>query len=227
VNVEKIDGDRFEVTLTDGSSVHARRVLLATGMVDDLPDIPGMRELWGRTVFQCPYCHGWEVLDRKWAILATRPEHFEFALFSTGWSPQLVAFTDGAREIPAELRKRLERAGVVLEPRRIRRLVGADGLLAGVELEDGIVVDAGVLIVSPPQKQVALVQRLGVALDENGFVKTDAAGQTSIPGIYAAGDLGTPTQAALLAAAAGTRAAYALNHAMNLARGDAPGVAAH
>jgi thioredoxin reductase len=225
-SVERI-GSGFQVALAEGRTVVSRRVLLATGMVDAVPDLPGYRELWGKSIFQCPYCHGWEVRDRPFGVFATSAMLLDFSLFLTGWSRDVVAFTLGVWEVPAEQRQRLERAGVRLETRRVRGLVaragdGAHGdHLEAVELEDGTRVAREVLFAHPPQRQTELVQRLGLALDEQGFVRVDARQETSIPGIYAAGDLTTPMQAAIVSAAAGCTAAAMMNHALNLEDADA------
>lgn len=209
--------DGFDVTFTDGSTVGSRRVLLATGMVDEIPDIAGIRELWGRYVFQCPYCHGWEVRGRTWGILANTAALLEFALFITGWAPKVVAFTNGPLEVSPELRVRLENAGVVLEPRRIVRLVSGEGAqLRSVELADGARIACEAMVVRPPQRQSPLVTRLGLALDPAGYVVVNEREETSVAGIYAAGDLTAPVQAATLAVAAGVRAAWAINHELNL-----------
>jgi thioredoxin reductase len=207
----------FRVVLEGGREVETRRLLLATGMVDEPPDLPGYRELWGQSIFQCPYCHGWEVQDRPFGLLATSEPMLDFALFLTGWSRDLVVFTQGAWEVPAEQRQRLERAEVRLETRRIHRLVAsARGHLEAVELEDGSRVAREVLFARPPQRQTDLVRRLGLALDEQGFVRIDAQHQTSIPGIHAAGDLTTFLQGAVMAASAGAVAAAMMNHALNM-----------
>ncbi|CAN5916033.1 NAD(P)/FAD-dependent oxidoreductase [soil metagenome] len=214
--IEQVRAGGFEVMLSDGSSVSCRRVLLALGMIDELPELPGLRELWGRSAFSCPYCHGWEARDRRWGILATDTALLEYAIFLTGWTSDVVAFTNGPLDIPAELRARLAQAGVAIEPRAVRRMIaGPDRRLTAVETNDGALVPCEGMVVRPPQRQTALVHRLGLVLDAKGFVRTDENGQTSIGGIYAAGDLATPMQAAVFAAAAGTRAAYLLNHAMN------------
>ncbi|PTL75317.1 pyridine nucleotide-disulfide oxidoreductase [Vitiosangium sp. GDMCC 1.1324] len=216
----------FRVALEGGREVVSRRVLLAMGLVDEVPDLPGYRELWGKSIFQCPYCHGWEVRDRAFGVLATSAPLLDFALFLTGWSRDVVAFTDGAWEVPAEQRQRLERAGVRLEHRRVRQLISRTGHephgdhLEAVELEDGTRVAREVLFARPLQRQTELVLRLGVALDEKGFVRVDAHQETSIPGIHAAGDLTTPLQAATVAAAAGFQAAAMMNHALNLENAD-------
>lgn len=214
--IEPWDAGGFEVMLSDGTSVSCRRVLLTLGMVDELPELPGLRELWGRSAFHCPYCDGWEARARRWGILASNADLLEYAIFLTGWTGDVVAFTHGPFDIPADLRARLARAQVAIEPRRVRRMVaGPDRSLTAVETEDGELVACEAMIVRPRQRQTDLVRRVGLALDDDGFVRTDDNGQTSVPGIFAAGDLASPMQAAIFAAAAGTRAAYRLNYAMN------------
>jgi thioredoxin reductase len=206
----------FRVSLEGGRTVETRRVLLATGMVDELPDLPGYRELWGKSIFQCPYCHGWEVRNQAFGVLATEEIFLDFSLFLTGWSKDLVVFTSGALTVPAEQRLRMERAGVRLEERRIRGLHVRDEHLQSVELEDGTRVARQVLFARPPQRQTQLVRQLGLALDEQGFVRVDSQLQTSVPGIHAAGDLTTMLQGALIAASAGAMAGYMMNHLLNM-----------
>jgi thioredoxin reductase len=212
------EGSGFRVALEGGRGVVARRVLLATGMVDVLPDLPGYRELWGKALFQCPYCHGWELKERAWGVLATSEALVDFGLVLTAWSRDMVVFTQGAVTVSAEKRLQLERAGVRLEERRIRRLVSGAGAhpLEAVELEDGTRLRRDVLFARPPQRQVPMVERLGLAVDEQGYLRVSPQGETSIPGIYAAGDLTTPMQAAVMSAAAGALVGGALNHGLAL-----------
>lgn len=214
--VERISGEKddFTLHLRDSEPVRARRVLLALGMVDLLPETPGYRELWGHALFQCPYCHGWEVQDQRFGFIAPGPDKLDFAPFLKGWSADLVVFTNGAFEVPAENRDRLAAAGIPIEERPIRRLVPVEGedRLEAVELEDGTRVERDVLFVRPPQRQVALVEDLGLTLDANGFVQLDMRQETSRPGIFAAGDMATMMQTATGAAAAGQMAAAMIHH---------------
>lgn len=206
----------FEVTLEEtleARVVQARRILLATGMIDEMLPIDGFRELWGRSIFQCPYCHGWDVRDRPWGYLAGAWALTHFALLARGWTRDLVVFSNDAFEIPESDRTTLAAAGIRLETAPIARLVARDGKLEGVELNTGTTVACAALFAHPPQRQIDLVRALGVELDEHGYVRTDPARrETSVPGIYAAGDLAHRQQAAILAAAAGTQAATMLNH---------------
>jgi thioredoxin reductase len=213
--VEAIQGERgaFEVRLDTGS-VSARRILLCTGMVDELPALEGFRELWGQSIFQCPYCHGWEVRDQSFGVLVERVELLEFAALLRSWTATVVVLTNGAFAVPDPVRARLGAAGVAIDERPIRRLVPRGDRLESVEFESGNPRRLGVLFARPPQRQVALVQTLGVAVDDGGYVRVDDMLETSLPGVYAGGDLITPMQGAILAAASGTRAAAALNHAL-------------
>lgn len=213
------DGELLRATLEDGERVTAAGVVLALGVIDELPaELPGYRELWGKSVFQCPYCHGWEVQDRRFAFLAPGPEMLSFAIFLTGWSDDVVALTGGKFVVDAAARAELERAGVRLDERPLRRLHAEGDALAAIEFADGERLARDVLFARPPQRQHDLVRSLGLELDQHGYVRVDAHGRTSMPGVYAAGDLTTPVQAALLAAAAGMQAAVSLTHALTFAR---------
>lgn len=217
VGVEGIRGERgaFRVRLGTGEEAEARRILLCTGMIDELPEIEGFRELWGRSIFQCPYCHGWEVQDRRFGFLAPDAEALDFAIFLRGWSRDVVALTDGRYAVPDDARARLENAGVPVEERRILRLFGSEGL-EQVELVDGDPLRLDVLFARPSQRQVPVVEALGLDLDAGGYVKVDDRRQTSTPGIYAGGDLLTPAQSAILSAASGVQAAAQINHELTL-----------
>ena len=221
VGVTAITGQSgaFAVELSNGTSIVARRVLLCTGVIDELQPMQGFRELWGRSIFQCPYCHGWEVKDRTWGYLVLPPnlDHFlPFALQAVGWTRDFTVFTDGA-EVPDEAIRQLRAVGIRVETAPVLRLDADDAGLASVALDDGTVVPCEVLYAHPPQHQVALVRDLGVELDEHGYVRTDPMKrETSIAGIYAAGDLTSRMQGAIFAAAAGTQAAAMINLALQL-----------
>lgn len=225
VAVQSISGERgaFEVALSTGPRMHeglppigpvqAKRILVCTGMVDETLPIEGFAELWGHAIFQCPYCHGWELQDRRWGYLATSLGHLvPFALMARGWTSDLTVFTNAALDVPDEGRQQLAAAGIHLETRPIARLVAHGRDLEAVAFSDGASVPCDALFTHPPQHQVAIVRSLDLALEE-GFVRVDPMmRQTSRPGIYAAGDLTSRQQGAIFAAAQGTQAAAALNH---------------
>ncbi|RJS25979.1 pyridine nucleotide-disulfide oxidoreductase [Corallococcus sp. H22C18031201] len=206
----------FHVRLEDGAHVDARRVLLAVGVIDEVPELPGFRDLWGTSIVQCPYCHGWEVRDRPLGVLASEPAHLDLALFLTGWSRDLVVFAGAPLALAAEQRERLVRAGLKVEERPMRALHGTSGRLESVELADGARVAREVLFARPTQRLPEFVRRLGLELNEQGFVKvTEPFKETSVPGLHAAGDVTTMLQSAIVAASAGASAAYAMNHGLN------------
>lgn len=214
--VQAITGARgaFQIAL-DGETVEAKRVLIATGMIDEMLPIDGFSALWGHSIFQCPYCHGWEVQDRAWGYLAAAkdgPMFLHFALMALAWTRNLTVFTNGAFEVDEEIQKTLTKAGIRLETAEIVRLVARDGLLESVALTGGKSVPLAALFVHPPQRQVDVVRALGLSLDEHGFVAVDPMRrETSVPGIYAAGDSTTRQQGAIFGAAQGTHAAAVLN----------------
>ena len=211
--VETITGGRgeFHVALSE-EIVQARRVILCTGMVDVIPEIVGFTQLWGKAIFACPYCHGWEIREQRFGYLAIDAESLGFALLLRGWTRDLVVLTNADFDIPVEVRGQLGTADIRIEERRIARLVSSGDRMDAVEFIDGHTLERDVLFSRPAQRQVELVRSLGLTLDEHGFVRVNDMRETSVPGIYAAGDLVTPAQAAVLAAAAGMQAAAMLNH---------------
>jgi thioredoxin reductase len=210
----------FRVVLEGGTEVRARRVLLATGVTDVPPALPGLAETWGKSAFQCPHCHGWERRGKRWGVLVSSPPLADFAVMLTGWTPHVTAFTLGALALPPEAQARLAAAGVRLETGALERLVvEADGTLRGAEGRDGRVVPLDALFLKPEQRLPPLVHALGLALDDLGFVRITPQGETSVPGVYAAGDLTTPAQAALVGAGQGMMAAAMMVHGLNLPEG--------
>ncbi|MCR9140982.1 MAG: NAD(P)/FAD-dependent oxidoreductase [bacterium] len=234
--IESAGESGFLIRTPDGT-LHARIVLLATGVIDRLPDLPGLAPLWesGASIFLCPFCHGWEVRDRPWALLAENPADVEWSLLLKSWSDDLIVFTNGAFEVPDDLQAKIGRAKILLEERPLRKLIAsdtssdtdidagqdsrkdnADTTLQAIELADGEQILREVLFVRTSQRQTDLVQSLELSLTDIGFVAVDAAMQTNLPGVYAAGDLTTPMQQALSAASDGARAAAMIHHRLSL-----------
>ena len=211
--VQALTGSRGEFRAqTATGEVLARRVILCVGMIDLVPDIEGFRALWGRSIFQCPYCHAWEVRERPFAVLARTPELLEFSIVLRAWTTQVTVLTEGVTP-PPEVMARLQRAGIRLDDRRLARLEAEDDHLARIVFDTGDPLPCAALFVRPVQEQTPLVRSLGLATTAAGYVQVDEMRrETSTPGIYAAGDLTSPMQAAIAASSMGMMAAAALNY---------------
>jgi thioredoxin reductase len=203
---------RFETTLGDGRVLHARRVLITTGLRDAVPDLPGVAERWGRDLLHCPYCHGYEVRDEPLGVLGGSPEAVQHALLVRQWSDDVVYFTHSSELTPEERERLLARAiGVVDGP--VARLVVTDDRLTGVELATGRVVPRSAVFVRPTfVAHSDLLGQLGCARHANGWFVADSVGRTSVPGVWAAGNVVNPRAQVVTAAGEGSAAAIAINN---------------
>lgn len=207
--------DEFEVTLGDGTSIRSRKLLLATGVVDHLPEIEGIGALYGRSVFHCPYCDGWEVRDQPLAIYGRGDHGRGLAIELTLWSNDLVLCTDGPTELSDEVLDELSRHGITVCSERIARLEGTDGMLERIVLASGHSIARRAMFFSTDQDQRSpLAAMLGCEFDSKGSVWTGTYEATNIPGLYAAGDATRLMQLAIVAAAEGAQAAFAINTAL-------------
>ncbi|MER7596244.1 NAD(P)/FAD-dependent oxidoreductase [Streptomyces hydrogenans] len=209
------DGEGFVLGLADGTSLTARRLVVATGLVDELPEIEGLAERWGRDVLHCPYCHGWEVRDRAFGVIAgaTMPAHQ--ALMVSHWSPDVTLFLNGA-EVTEEDARLLAAAGVTTVEGSVEAVVTEDDRLTGVRLADGRTVGREVVFAAATRlvTRDGVLRRLGAELYETpfgSFVKVDDTGRTSVPGVWAAGNVTGPTEQVVNAAGAGYRAGTVIN----------------
>jgi thioredoxin reductase len=196
--------------------VTTRRILLATGVHDVLPPLPGFRELWGSSVLHCPYCHGYEVRDQPLAVYGRGKAVVGLALLISRWSPEVVVVTDGPGHLTDYARQRLRRQRIGLREEPIARLVGTPKTgLRCVEFANGTFLKCKALFLHPPQEQRSpLAADLGARITGKGAVWVDKNAQTTVPGLYAAGDMVPGQQQALLAAASGSKAAICMNEAL-------------
>jgi thioredoxin reductase len=205
-------GGRFYVTLADRTEVSARKLLIATGVLDNLPEVPGLRELYGRSVFHCPYCDGWELRDQPLAIYGRGARGLGLSLELTAWSRDLVLCTDGPSEIDEEGRVRLERNGIALREEQIHALEGKEGILQRVVFEAGDALPRRALFFTTGQwQQSELAVLLGCEFNDKGTVRTGTYESTHLPGLYVAGDASRAVQWVIVAAAEGAEAAFAIN----------------
>ncbi|GAB7038629.1 MULTISPECIES: FAD-dependent oxidoreductase [Catenuloplanes] len=220
--VTDVTGDAdhgFTVTTTE-VSVRARRVLVTTGLVDELPDIPGLAERWGRDVLHCPYCHGYEVRDRAIGIVATGPMAVHGALLWGQWTDDVTLFLHDGFPITDEQRERLEARRVRVVEGRIAGVLVTEDRLTGVRLESGEVVARDALVVQTGVRpRDGLLTRLGIVAEEKrigpvsigAFVPVAPTGATGVPGVFAAGNVVDPMAQVIIAAGSGLSAGAALN----------------
>ena len=215
-------GTGFVVTTGTGQEVRARRLLVTTGLVDVLPDLPGVRDHWGRGVLHCPYCHGWEVRDRALAVLATSALAAHQALLWRQWTAQVTLVVDHRlAPVPTatELEK-LEARGVVVVEAEVLEVVGEPGAVAGLRLGDDRLLAADAVVVAGAMAaRSELLESLGVAAEEvrrgdvvlGTRVATGPMGATSVTGVYAAGNVADPAAQVVVAAGAGLMAGGGIN----------------
>lgn len=194
---------------------HSPAVLLAPGVIDEHPDVPGLRERWGAAVHQCPYCHGWELRDRPLALWGSAEHAGHLGPLLKSWSDEIHALTHGA-DWPADVVAKLTQADIPIHHGRIVALEGEGRSLQAVRFADGSTLEVQGLFIGSPQRQVRLVQALGLDLDESGYVVIDEQMRTSRAGLWAAGDCTTRAQQVVLAAAQGAQAAIGIHQTLAL-----------
>lgn len=208
------DGELFAVTLQDSQQVLARRLLVASGLVDELPDIPGVADRWGRDVLHCPYCHGWEVRDRAIGVLATGPMAVHQTLLFHQWSKDVRLFANDQPIDPAD-RAKLAALGIRIIEGAVAELEISADRLTGVRLADRAVADCDVVVVGPRMvARAAPFAALGIEPREHpmgSFIPADETGATAVPGVWAAGNSSDLSAQVSHAAAEGARAAAHLN----------------
>jgi thioredoxin reductase len=219
VTAERTD-DGFTVTLDDGSTVAARRLLVATGLVDELPDVPGIAERWGRDVLHCPYCHGWEVRDQPIGILATGPTAVHQALLFRQLSDDVVLFGHTGPELPAAEAEQLAARGIAIVDGEVAGIEVTGDELTGVRLASGEVVARSALVVAPRfTARAGFLSGLGLEaapVEMNGHVVGsavggDPTGATAVPGVWVAGNVADMSAQVVVSAAAGMRAGAMIN----------------
>ena len=214
----------FEVELGSGGVAQARRLVLATGIVDELQDLPGLRERWGRSVLHCPYCHGYEVSDQRLGVLATGESNMHQALLLPDWSGDVTLFTNGTFEPDAAQRAALAARGARVEARRVVELLGEGTDLEGIRVAgdggDAVIALDALFTASRTRMASPLAEQLGCAFDDGPFgpvVHTDVSKETTVRGVYAAGDMARAPHTVTWAAADGVTAGIAVHRSLALA----------
>ncbi|NOU96609.1 FAD-binding protein [Paenibacillus sp. LMG 31456] len=212
VSIGKIESG-FEVHDSSGLRVQARKLILATGVKEIFPEIEGLYPLYGKSLFNCPYCDGWELRDQPLVVVSEFPSVFHTAKLLLNWSKDLVVCTNGQASLSDDQKKRLQSKGIVVMEQPISAFVGQNGKLEYVRFADGTQVLRSGGFVAPKLVQSApFGEHLGCERNELGGIRTDESGRTSIPGLYSAGDASyfMPSQL-IFAAASGSRTATSVN----------------
>lgn len=215
VHVEPLE-HRFRITLdAGGPALLCRKLLLATGVVDELPKLARVEEFYGRTVHHCPYCDGWEARDQPIAVYGRRSRAFEMSRAMTAWSDDVVLCTDGASGLDAAQKRELERNGVRLVTDRIDHLDGADGRLEAIVFTNRRRLPRRRLFFDlPSHAQAELPRQLGCRLRRDGSVHCARYEATDVPGVFVAGNIAGDVQLVIFAAAEGAKAAFGINRSL-------------
>ena len=212
-------GRQFVLSLADGTQARSRKLLLATGVRDELPRIEGIEEFYGRTVHHCPYCDGWESRDEPVAVYGRRRRAFEMSRAMTAWSDDIVLCSDGAAGLTTEQKRQLARNGVRIIEERILRLAGSDGQLDAIVFAGGRrLARRRMFFDLPSHAQSELPRQLGCRMRRDGSVHCSGYEATDVPGVFTAGNVAGDVQLVVFAAAEGAKAAFGIN--LSLTRED-------
>jgi thioredoxin reductase len=210
-HLDQHDGS-FSVQTSDGSSARSRVVLLATGLIDELPQVEGTRQFYGRSIHHCPYCDGWEHRDQTLVTYGNGTAGAELALEVQQWSRDVTLCTDGPAELPKRERAALNKAGIGLREEKIARFEGEGDQLRAIAFHDGSSLPCSAVFFAATQRQRSkFAEMLGCELTEDGQVQCGSGQMTKVPGLFAIGNAARGLQLVIVATAAGTEAAFAIN----------------
>jgi thioredoxin reductase len=203
----------FHVKDEDGQSYFSKKLLIATGVKDKLPDIPGFLDFYGHSVFHCPYCDGWEVKEKKLAVYAKEKDGSELALSLRTWSKDVILLTNGGKSLKEKQRKKLEDLKIPINTKKIEKLVGTDnGQLQKIVFKNGEELEMDALFfVNGFEQQCDLAEVFGCEMNRKGVVITNSKQQTTVKGLYVAGDADMDVQFVVVAAAEGAKAGVIIN----------------
>lgn len=209
----KMERGVFALVTARGDVYHARTILIATGLKENLPAIKGLQDCYGKSLFSCPYCDGWELRDKPLVVISEAPQADHLARLVHNWSRDLIVCTNGSKKMDAQQRKGLSMKGIQVYDEIINRLSSDKGMLKTIVFADGSTIERSGGFISPQWSHaVNFSEALGCSLNNNGGIATDSFGRTSVRGVYAAGDASiiAPSQV-IVAAGEGSKAAIGVN----------------
>jgi thioredoxin reductase len=212
VQARKNEQDVFVVKTETGNTYHAKKLIIATGLIDPLPDVEGFEEMYGNSVFHCPYCDGWEVRDKKLGVYAKNKNGFEVAIKLKGWSDHVFLLTDGVDKFKPHEKEELAANNIPIIKTQVLKLEGQDGQIQQVLFKNGEQQQCDALFfVNGFSQQCNLVETFNCEISSRGKVITNRFQQTKTPGLYVAGDADKDMQFVVVAAAEGAKAAVTIN----------------
>jgi thioredoxin reductase len=215
VHAQPVPGGSFSMRLEKGAEVRSRKLLLATGLMDELPPVPDIASFFGKSVFHCPYCDGWELRDASIAVYGRGRRAFEMARAMTAWTRTILVCTDGPAALSREQRAALHANRISLESARIVRLHGQDGMLERIEFAGGREVPVKAMFFDmPSHPQSDLAKMVGCQFTSAGGIRCGRYEASSVPGVFVAGNILKDVQLSIVAAAEGARAAFGINRAL-------------
>ncbi|KAB8130745.1 NAD(P)/FAD-dependent oxidoreductase [Gracilibacillus oryzae] len=218
--IEKIEKqeDHSQLTSNNGKTFSSKKVILAYGLKEDLPDVEGLKDFYGKSVFSCPYCDGWELRDQPLVLIAESEHAVHMAKMIYQWSKDLVICTNGLQIIPDDEAASLKSKGLQIQENKISHLSGTDGKLSKIVFEDGTELHrTGGFVVTELKQPNNLASSLGCELKGNLGIIVDDLGRTNVEGVYAAGETSNIGPAQLIIAAGhGVRAAAGVNYDMTM-----------
>ncbi|QDH80816.1 NAD(P)/FAD-dependent oxidoreductase [Echinicola soli] len=204
--------DGFDVQLATGKSYFAKKLLFATGIADQKPAIEGFADCWGISIIHCPYCHGYEVKGQPTAIMANGDKAFHLSKLLQNWTNELTLLTNGPSELTAEQQAALKANGIPMITDKITSISHKNGQLESIHFETGASISLPVMYAAIPFLQhTDLPEKLGCQVNEHGYLVINEKQETTVPGIYAAGDNSSPLRAVAMAVAGGSKAGAMIN----------------
>lgn len=212
INATKNDDDVFVVKAENGTVYYSKKLLIATGLIDTLPDVEGIKDFFGKAVFHCPYCDGWEVRDKKIGVYAKNKEGWELALALKGWSDHITLYTDGKNKVKPFQKEYLDANEIPVVRTPIAKLHGINGQLQKIIFKNGEESDCDALFfVNGYSQQCNIAEAFGCELSKKGVIVTNLLQQTNIKGLYVAGDASKDMQFVVVAGAEGAKAGVTIN----------------
>jgi thioredoxin reductase len=212
IEARKNQEELFEVRAEDGTKYYSKKMLIATGLTDKLPEIEGFKELYGKAVFHCPYCDGWEVRDKRIGVYAKNKEGWELALALKGWSNDVTLYTDGRKNVKPFQKEQLDANSIPVDSRPIQRIEGNDTRLEKIIFKNGEEQPCeAIFFVNGFTQQCNLVETFGCEMTNKGVAKANTKQQTNIAGLYVAGDVSRDMHFVVVAAAEGAKAGVTIN----------------